>query len=76
MRIVTVDRTGKPTPEPAPTRPPRAVPSHTLDLTTLEWSALSEAVRFLQDESWEATGQLVPTLSRIQRKMGEEPHHD
>lgn len=48
----------------------------TLTLTSKEYGALSEAIRYSQEAHAENsfTGeQLNPTLSRIQRKLGEEP---
>lgn len=45
-----------------------------ISLTEQEASSLSEAVRYLQQEHTDNNGKLDPTLSRIQRKLGEEPH--
>lgn len=45
----------------------------TLKLTPSEYGALSEAVRYAQQTAMEGGGKLSPTLSRIQRKLGEEP---
>lgn len=45
-----------------------------LRLTVREASALSEAVRYVQQDHEEQQERLDPTLSRIQRKLGEEPH--
>lgn len=45
-------------------------------LTPKEYGALSEAVRYSQEayaENSESGEHLNPTLSRIQRKLGEEP---
>jgi hypothetical protein len=48
-----------------------------LVLTARELDVLSEAVRYSQQAHAEDAGDdehLDPTLSRIQRKLGEEPH--
>lgn len=45
-----------------------------LTLTPLELSSLSEAIRYNQQAIAENSGHLDPTLSRIQRKIGEQPH--
>lgn len=47
-----------------------------LRLTNKEYGALSEAVRYSQEAHEEMTEppRLDPTLSRIQRKLGEEPN--
>lgn len=44
-----------------------------LRLTRREYGALSEAVRYAQQDSEEGVGRLDPTLARIQRKLGEVP---
>ncbi|WNN95122.1 hypothetical protein SEA_MAGRITTE_171 [Microbacterium phage Magritte] len=47
-----------------------------LHLTSMEYGALSEAVRYSQEAATETSEdgeRLNPTLSRIQRKLGEEP---
>lgn len=47
---------------------------HTLALTTMEWSALAECIRVCQEMHAETfDDRLDPTLSRIQRKMGDVP---
>lgn len=46
--------------------------SRTLTLTPREYSTLAEAVRYAQETALEGAGRIDPTLSRIQRKMGEE----
>lgn len=48
--------------------------TYTITLSRTEWGALSEAVRLSQQEYEENSDKLDPVLSRIQRKMGEEPH--
>lgn len=45
-----------------------------LELTPMEYAHLREAVRYMQEEHMDSFGKLDPTLSRIQRKLGEEPH--
>lgn len=47
-----------------------------LRLTAAEYGALSEAIRYSQEAHTEMTEpeRLDPTLSRIQRKLGEEAH--
>lgn len=45
--------------------------ARTLTLTDREWWALVEAVRYAQQTAEEGDGRLSPTLSRIQRKMGQ-----
>lgn len=49
-----------------------------LTLTSREYGALSEAVRYAQEahaENSESGEHLDPTLSRIQRKLGETPSY-
>lgn len=45
-----------------------------LRLTKTEASYLSEAVRYSQEQRYEDSGKLDPVLSRVQRKLGEEPN--
>ena len=42
-----------------------------LTLTSRELSTLSEAVRYAQQTAHEGSGRHDPTLSRIQRKLGD-----
>lgn len=49
-----------------------------LVLTEKERGTLSEALRLMQEmttDNWGDDTKLDPTLSRIQRKLGEEPHN-
>lgn len=60
----------------APQRDERG--NRVIHLTSKEYGALSEAVRYSQEahaENSESGERLNPTLSRIQRKLGEEPSY-
>lgn len=50
-----------------------STPYRTITLTNREYGALSEAVRYSQQAHTENCESLDPTLSRIQRKLGEIP---
>lgn len=45
-----------------------------LKLTDMEMRAVSDAVQPMQQDYEDSEGRLDPVLSRVQRKLGEEPH--
>lgn len=60
---------------PSPFPPQRVSAGYLLPtFTGAELGALREAIRYSQEDCEEAHGRLDPTLSRIQRKLGEEPN--